>query len=213
MMGYPVSTWLAFSATVLCVTVAEAQSVEAYAGNGRAGIDLMWFRYVKQKDERPLPLLYFSRNRASVDYMESPTLFSSTNALSYNFKRGIGLVAVASFLNTGITPKAGLQYHRLSKDLLFFGWMVVDVRRKGAVDIFGMLRFTPPIAQAWKGFTQLELFPVIQTASKTRTYTQRLRLGVKKTSWSTGLIHDMTLNRASTSTHTWNLGLFFRQDF
>lgn len=213
MMGYPVSTWLAFSATVLCVTVAEAQSVEAYAGNGRAGIDLMWFRYVKQKDDRPTPLLFFSRNRAGIDYKAPPTLFASTNALSYNFKGGIGLVAVASFLNTGITPKAGLQYHRLSKNLLFFGWIVADIRRNGAVDIFGMLRYTPPIATGWKGFTQLELFPVLQRASKARTYTQRLRLGVKKTSWSTGLMHDLTLYHSSTSNNNRNLGLFFRQDF
>lgn len=213
MSRYPIKTWLAISATVLSVTVADAQSVEAYAGNHRAGIDLMWLRTVKRKDDRPTPLLYFSRNRAGVAYKGSPTLFASTNAVSCNFKGGIGLVAVGSFLNAGFTPKAGLQYHRQSKDFLFFGWMVADLSRKGAIDVFGMFRYTPPIATGWKGFTQLELFPVLQTASKARTYTQRLRLGVKRTSWSTGLMHDLSVYRSNTSSNSWNLGVFFRQDF
>lgn len=213
MTGFRFATTLAASVMVLFTTIAEAQSVEAYSGNRRAGVDIMWFRYVKRKDERPSPLLFFSRNRAGIDYKGSPTLFSSTHAFSYNFKGLLGLVAVGSFLNAGLTPKAGLQYHRMSKDFLFFGWMVADLRRKGAVDVFGMFRYIPALADGWKAFTQIELFPVLQTGSKTKTYTQRLRIGVKRTSWSTGLMQDLNLYRSPNFPNISNIGLFFRQDF
>lgn len=126
--------------------IAGAQSVETYAGHERAGVDLMWYKFFKDKKDAPTPFLFFSRNRASSDYGNSPTAFGSTNAVSYNFKNGLGLVAVGSFLNAGFTPKAGVQFVKIKGDFLFFGWLVADLKKEGNLDLFGMFRYQPAIS-------------------------------------------------------------------
>lgn len=67
-----------------------------------AGVDIRWFRYLNRPEGTQTPLLFFSRNRASVDYHRSPTITASTDAVSDNFDNGFGLVAVGSFLNSGL---------------------------------------------------------------------------------------------------------------
>jgi hypothetical protein len=192
---------------------AIAQAVEVYAGHKRAGVDLLWFKNFKNKQDERTPFLFFSRNRASVDYQNSPTAFGSTNGVSYNFKNGLGIVAVGSFLNTGFTPKMGLQYFKQKGDFMFFGWAVADLKKQGSVDVFGLFRYQPTLKTHLKGFGQLELFPVFNPATEVWNITQRLRLGLKYHTRAAGLMADFNQTGKNSFATTQNFGVFVRNEF
>ncbi len=193
--------------------IVKAQSVETYAGHKRAGVDLMWFNYFKNKKNERSPFLFFSRNRASTDYDNSPTAFGSTNAVSYNFKNGVGLVAVGSFLNAGFTPKAGVQFVKMKGDFLFFGWLVADLKKEGNLDLFGLFRYQPMLNERWRLFSQVELFPIYNPEKEFWNLTQRLRLGAKYRAWAAGFMADFNQSGADDFVKTKNLGGFLRVDF
>lgn len=193
--------------------IAAAQSLEAYAGHKRAGVDLMWFKNFKNTKEERTPFLFFSRNRASTDYKNSPTAFGSTNAISYNFKNGLGFVTVASLLNAGFTPKAGIQFYKSKGDFMFFGWWVADLKKEGNIDLFGLFRYQPKINDVWRLFSQLELFPVFNPSAESWNITQRLRLGAKYHAWAGGLMLDFNQAGKSDFTTTNNTGGFLRYEF
>jgi hypothetical protein len=163
-------------AMLLSGSIANAQAAEAYAGHQRAGIDILWFKYFKNGADEKTPFLFFSRNRASVDYQNSSGIFGSTNALSYNFKNGLGIVVAGTFLNTGFRPKMGAQYFKQHGGFMLFTWLVADLKKEGTVDLFGLFRYQPSIAEHWKIFSQLEFFPVYKPSTETWNLTQRLRL-------------------------------------
>lgn len=201
------------TATLLCAGVAVAQSAEYYAGHKRTGVDLMWFKNFKNKKGKNTAFLFFSRNRASVDYHHSPSGFGSTNAISYNFKNGLAIVAVASFLNAGVTAKAGIQYYRQQKDFLFFGWLVADLKEKGNIDLFGLFRYQPLIGKHWRAFGQLELFPVYTPGTAAWNLTQRIRLGAKYERFAFGAMADFNQAGKTNFTSTENIGGFLRYEF
>ncbi len=140
-MSINVKLILFILATFLFRSVAIAQSVEYYAGDKRNGVDLMWFKNFKDLKGEKSSFLFFSRNRASVDYHNAPTAFGSTNAISYNFKNGIGVVTVASFVNSGFTPKAGIQFYKQNGNFMFFGWALAEIKDEGTIDVFGLFRY------------------------------------------------------------------------
>lgn len=190
-----------------------AQSVETYAGHKRIGVDLMWFKNFKNTKDERTPFLFFSRNRASTDYKNAPTAFGSTNAISYNFKNGLGIVTVASFFNAGFTPKAGVQFVKTKSDFMFFGWLVADLKKEGTIDLFGMFRYQPTINDNWKGFGQLELFPVYNPTAEIWNITQRLRLGARYHALAGGLMADFNQTGKDNFTKTNNIGGFLRCEF
>lgn len=197
----------------LVVSQIYAQAVEVYAGHKRAGVDLLWYKFFEKKSEGRSPLLFFSRNRASTDWDNSPTAFGSTNAVSYNFKSGVGLVAVGSFLNAGFTPKAGVQLVKMKGDFLFFGWFVADLKKEGNLDLFGLLRWQPKVGEHWRAFSQVELFPVFNPKNEFWNLTQRLRLGAKYHAWAAGFMADFNQAGKSDFAKTNNIGGFLRHDF
>lgn len=192
---------------------AMAQSVETYIGHKRIGVDLMWFKNFTNTKEERTPLLFFSRSRASTDYKNTLTAFGSTNAISYNFKNGLGIVMVASFVNTGFIPKSGVQLVKTKGDFMFFGWLVADLKKEGNIDLFGMFRYQPKINDKWKGFGQLELFPVYNPTAEIWNMTQRLRLGAKYYAWSGGFMTDFNQFGRTDFTKTNNIGAFLRYEF
>lgn len=208
MKSFPALAFLLFFG---CESI--AQSLETYAGHKRAGVDLMWFRFFKTTNDKQTPVLFFSRNRASTDYHDLPTVFGSVNAVSYNFKNGMGMVAVASFVNNGFVPKGGIQYYKASGDFLFFGWLVADMKNAGNIDLFGMLRYQPELRENLKLFLQLELFPVYSPLTRFWNLTQRARAGIRKASWTTGLMADFTESGAKQLQTRTNAGGFLRYDF
>lgn len=191
----------------------HAQTVEVYAGNKRAGVDLMWFRNFQNKDAGQSPFLFFSRNRASVDYHQGPSLFGSTNALSYNFKSGLGIVGVGSFVNTGFVPKAGIQFSKKNKQFLFFGWLVADLKKRGGIDLFSLARYQWPIRDNWKGMGQLELFPVFNPQSSNWNLTERFRLGLQYQRFTGGLMLDCSQTGSTNWVTSENIGTFIRYEF
>ena len=202
--------YLLFISTSLSVF---AQTTEYYAGDKRTGVDIMWFRFFKNIQNENTPFLFFSRNRASVDYHNSPTAFGSTNAISYNFKNGFGLVAVASFLNNGFTPKSGVQYYKQKGDFMFFGWLVADLKKEGNIDVFGMFRYQPKINDQWQWFGQLELFPVYNPNQEFWNITERVRIGLKHQQVAFGFMADFQQFGRDTFKTTENSGAFIRYDF
>lgn len=192
---------------------AMAQSLEYYAGHKRTGVDLMWFKNFKKPSGKPAAFLFFSRNRASVDYHNSPASFGSVNAVSFTVKKGLGIVAVASFINSGFTPKAGIQLYKQKNDLLFFGWLVTDLKSKGNIDLFGLFRYQPLIREPWRGFCQVELFPVYNPAGENWNLTERLRLGIKYDKFVFGLMTDLNQTGHTDFTTTENAGGFLRYEF
>lgn len=191
----------------------QAQMVEFYVGHERRGIDILWFKNFKNRKEEKTAFLFFSRNRASVDDHNSPTLFGSTNAVSYNFKNGLGIVTVASFLNAGFIPKAGMQYYKSNNNFLFFGWLVADVKKQGNIDLFGLFRYQPKINEHWKGLMQLEFFPVFTPSSELWNFTERVRIGAKHHGWGAGLMMDFNQTGVTNFIKTNNIGAFVRYDF
>lgn len=200
-------------AAFLFKNVAISQSVEYYVGNKRNGIDLMWFKNFKNLNGEQSSFLFFSRNRSNVDYHDSPTVLGSTNAISYNFKNGLGIVTVASFLNSGFVPKAGFQFYKQKGDFMFFGWIVADIKKEGNIDIFGLFRYQPKINEQWNVFNQIELFPVYNPSSEFWNITQRIRLGVKYQNVAFGLMTDLNQSGMSNFTTTENIGGFLRYEF
>lgn len=198
---------------LLHVFAANAQSVEIYAGHKRAGVDLMWFKNFKNSKDARTPFLFFSRNRASTDYHNAPTAFGSTNAVSYNFKSGVGIVAVGSLLNAGFTPKAGVQLVKIKGDFLFFGWLVADLKKQGNLDLFGMFRWQPHLNEQWRVFSQVELFPVYSPSSSVWNLTQRLRLGARYRAWAAGGMADFNQAGKGDFVTTHNIGGFLRHEF
>lgn len=200
-------------AMLLSGSIAKAQSVEAYAGHKRAGADLMWFKYFRNEKDERTPFLFFSRNRASTDYDNAPTAFGSTNAISCNFKNGLGVVAVGSFLPAGFTPKAGVQLVKMKGDFLFFGWLVADLKKEGNLDLFGLFRWQPKLNGPWRLFSQLELFPVYNPKHAYWNITQRLRLGAKYRASAAGFMADLNQSGSDDFVKTQNIGGFLRHEF
>lgn len=200
-------------ATLLFGSVAFSQSVELYAGDKRFGSDVMWFKNFKNHQQENTPFLFFSRNRASSDYDNKLGSFGSTNAVSYNFKNGLGIVAVGSFLNSGFTPKAGIQFVKMKGDFMFFGWSVIDLKSNPNVDVFGLFRYQTKLSEQWNLFSQAELFPIYNFKNESWNITERLRLGVKKNKTAFGLMMDFNQSGITTFKTTENTGAFVRYEF
>jgi hypothetical protein len=200
---------LILSAALHC----EAQlPVEAFVGHERTTADVLWFRYFTHASGENTRFLFFNRSRASVDY-SNQTAFGLTNAVSYNFKSGIGLVAVAQFLGTGFLPKAGFQYVVRKKKFTLFTWVVSETWSNPAVDWFVLTRFQPPLTEKINLFTQLEL---LNTAYPEDYYQfiQRIRLGVGNTlGWQIGMGADFQQAGSETFTRFNNMGIFLRKEF
>ncbi|MBX9733893.1 MAG: hypothetical protein K2X37_07505 [Chitinophagaceae bacterium] len=187
-----------------------SQAVEFYAGNKRTGVDILWFKYIENKTQQKSPFLYFSRNRASTDYENSPTIFASTNAISYNLKNGLGIVLVGSFLNAGFTPKMGVQFIKQKKDFLIFGWLVADIANKGNIDLFALFRYQPKINERCSMFGQIELFPIYNPSDPFLNFSQRIRLGLKYSKFTGGVMTDFNQTGWNSFSTTSNLGGFLR---
>ncbi len=193
--------------------IAFSQSVEFFTGNNRAGIDLMWFRNFKNETKNINPFLFFSRNRGSFDYISSPSTFASTNAVSYNLKNGIGFVGVASIANSGFVYKSGIQFYKSNSNLMFFAWLVTDIKKNGNIDLFGLFRYKPVINEKWNGFGQIELFQFYKPDTEILSFTQRYRIGISYLWWVGGLMLDFNQSNQSNSLNTINSGVFLRYEF
>ncbi len=201
---------------VCCAAVywAAAQQTipfELFAGHKRTGADVLWFKNPTQ--HKNAPWLFFHRSRASVDY-SNQTAFGITNAISYNFKNGIGIVAATQFQQTGFVAKGGVQLFRSFKNGSVFSWIVVgnNTAHRFSGDWFVLARYTPKLNNQIRWFIQTEFFNTLDNQQH-KSYTQRLRLGIKLKDWQTGLGGDYTQSGIHHLTATQNTGIFIRKEF
>lgn len=194
--------------------------VEVFGGDKKASFDVMFFKFFKNKEGQNSYFLFFSRERAVVDYKQTATSnlpqFGFTESLSYNHPvlKGFAPVLVGQVLNRGPFTKTGIQYAHISKTLTVFGWLVVALESKPDVDLFLLLRYTPKLGEKWCLLSQIELINALPTDNTTPfSFIQRLRLGLKKADWQFGLGGDFSAVGQKGYASTQNTGLFIRHEF
>ena len=208
-------------ALLLCGSGAFAQiPVELMVGHHKASIDLMFFKYLKQKDNTNSRWLFFSRARATMDYkMTSSTnlpSFGLTEALSYNPRnwKGFAPVAVVQVFNRGVFPKAGIQYAHVAQRFTIFSWVVTETMKSPDIDYFILCRATPRLSSSLDLFSQIELvnsFPTVEASSF--SFIQRIRLGLSGGHMQYGLALDLTQAGRNSWASTTNFGGFLRYVF
>ena len=194
--------------------------VEIFAGDKKAGIDILFFKYIKNKKGQPSPFLFFNRNRATIDYKMTSTTnlpqFGFTEAISFNKEgwKGFAPVVVVQILNRGVYPKAGIQFAKTKKDFTVFTWVVSEMNERPNLDWFLLARYQPAIGSKLHLFSQIELvnaFPLHH--SNNYNFIQRLRLGLKMTAFQFGLGADFTATGRSRYSTLQNTGAFIRYEF
>lgn len=194
--------------------------VEIFGGNEKTTVDIMFFKYFKNKQAENSRWLFFNRNRAIVDYRMTKTTnlpqFGFTEAISYNHEKlkGFAPVLVGQVLSWGVYPKAGIQYAHISKNMTIFTWLVCEVLEKPDLDYFLLFRYTPKLSEKLNLFTQVESVNAFPTVSKENySFTQRLRLGLSIKSYQFGAGADFNQTGNSTFTKIYNVGGFIRHEF
>lgn len=194
--------------------------VEVFAGHKKATVDIMFFKYFKNKEGQNSKLLFFNRNRASIDYAMTETAnlpqFGFTEAISYNHEKlkGFAPVAVVGILNRGVFPKAGIQFAKIKKEYTIFSWLVTETLKEPNIDFFLLARYTPKLTEKLNLFSQVELvnaFPTI--AQNTFLFTQRFRLGLKVKEFQFGAGLDLSQLGREDFITTENFGGFLRYEF
>jgi hypothetical protein len=180
----------------------------------------MFFKFFKNNEGQNSKFLFFSRERAVVDYEETSTTnlpqFGFTEAISYNHPKlkGIAPVIVGQVLNRGTFAKAGVQYAHITKSTTVFGWTVAELESKPSVDVFLLVRYTPKLTAKLNLYSQLETGNAFPTnESKVYSFVQRLRLGLKLKDWQFGAGADFTQVGRTDFNETENIGLFLRHEF
>lgn len=211
---------LLFFALLLAGSVRAQIPVEILGGDKKASFDLMFFRFFKEKSGQNSKFLFFSRERAVVDYRQTSTRFlpqfGFTEALSWNHPglKGIAPVLVGQVLNNGTFGKAGVQYVYLSQTVTVFGWSVMEIKKNPFIDVFLLLRYTPRLNKKWQLYSQIELINTLPTGALGYfSFGQRLRLGVKKGEWQFGAGSDFSAFGRETYSTLQNTGLFLRHEF
>lgn len=209
------------TAMFLSWSIAVAQiPVEIYVGDKRATVDIMFFKYIKNKEGNNSRFLFFNRNRAGIDYLMTKTnnlpQFGFTEALSYNHEKlkGFAPVVVASILNYGVFPKAGVQFAKIGKNYTLFSWLVAETLKSPDIDFFFLGRYTPRLYGKINLFSQIELvntFPGIK--QNNFIFTQRFRLGLKIKEFQFGLGLDLLETGRDIFSTTKNTGGFLRYEF
>lgn len=187
--------------------------VEIMAGTKRTGADLLWFRKIQDQKDSQSPWLFFHRSRASVDYSNRVS-FGMTNALSYNFRNGIGLVLATQFLQTGFVYKAGVQYFLSFPDGSLFTWLVAGENSMGhfSGDWFLLARWMPGLDEKRKWFLQAENLYQLDTENNI-TFVHRARAGWGNSHWQHGLAADFTAQGKNKPGLTIHPGIFLRRVF
>jgi len=200
-------------------TVFAQIPVEVFAGTEKATLDIMFFRYFKNSKNEPSRFLFFNRNRLAVDYKmtssENLPQFGFTEAVSYNHKKlkGFAPVFVFQVFNSGVYPKAGVQYVSLNEKITLFSWLVSETTKEPLIDYYILFRFSPPISSKLKLFAQFESLNSLQTATGIYQFMQRVRLGVGRNNFQLGLGADFTEKGKAAFDSAVNPGIFLRYEF
>lgn len=200
-------------------TVLAQIPVEIFSGNEKTTLDLMFFKFFKNRQNEASRFLFFNRNRVSIDYEMTSSgnlpLFGFTEAVSYNHHRlnGFAPVVIAQVFSSGIYPKAGVQYAYFKENITLFSWLVSETEKEPAIDYYILFRFTPSLSEKLKLFTQMESVNTFQSENDYFQFTQRIRLGLKKDNFQLGLGADFVENGKDSFDFSSNSGVFLRYEF
>ncbi len=200
-------------------TVAAQIPVEVYAGNEKTTLDIMFFKYFGHKDDTPSRVLFFNRNRVSLDYEMSASnklpQFGFTEAISYIHPKlkGFAPVMITQIFNSGIYPKAGIQYVYMNPHLTFFSWLVAETSMETSIDYYFLFRYTPAISARLNLFVQIESLNNYRPDPAFFQFYQRFRIGLKKNRIQFGLGSDLSQTGNNTFDHKSNAGVFSRYEF
>lgn len=208
-------------APLLLLGGARAQvAVEVFTGHKKASFDAMFFKYFQNRQEQPSKFLFFSRTRGTVDYKMTGTsnlpAFGLTEAVSYNHPtlKGFAPVMVVQLFNTGIYPKAGIQFFHYKNGFTVFTWLVAETLKTPGIDYFLLMRYMPPLTSKLRLFSQFESVNAFPTeTAKNLVLTQRLRLGLSVKAFQFGAGADLTATGRTSFTNTSNAGGFLRYEF
>lgn len=207
---------------LVCVgrTAGAQIPIELFGGHEKTTVDILFFKYFKNRQDENTRWLFFNRNRASVDYRMTATSdlpqFGFTEAISFNHEKlkGFAPVLVGQVLNWGVYPKAGIQYARSSKNITVFTWFVSETLKNPAVDYFLLFRFTPTLSEKINLFTQVESINVFPTGSSDNfNFIQRFRVGIQRNTYQVGAGADFNQTGNNTFTNHYNIGAFIRHEF
>lgn len=194
--------------------------VEVLVGDKKATMDIMFFKFIKNKEGKNSNFLFFNRNRANIDYKMTKTTdlpqFGFTEALSYNHAKlkGFAPVVVVSISNRGFYPKTGLQFAKMKKDYTIFSWVMVETLEMPNIDFFFLGRYTPKLTDKLNLFSQIELFNAFPSVSQNNfSFVQRFRLGLKIKEFQFGVGLDLSQLGRNNFTTTENFGGFLRYEF
>lgn len=194
--------------------------VEFFAGQDRATVDIMFFKWFKNKSDENSRWLFFNRNRAAIDYRQTSSAylpqFGFTEAISYNHPalKGLAPVWVGQILSSSVISKTGIQYAHIRKDLTLFTWFVCQTSNQPILDYFLLLRYTPSITEKIKLFTQMESINAFPTNRNLyNNFTQRFRLGISYRHFQIGAGADFNQSGRGTLMKTINAGVFIRHEF
>jgi hypothetical protein len=194
--------------------------VEIFVGHEKATVDIMFFKFFKNVSGEQSRFLFFNRNRASVDYRITGSKylpqFGFTEAVSYNHPKlkGFAPVAVVQAFNTGIYPKAGIQYYRMKGNFTVFTWLITETLSKPTIDYYILSRYEPKLTSKLGLFTQVELLNAFQTdPERSHNFIQRIRAGLKANTWQYGLGVDLAQAEGNDYELQYNAGMFLRYVF
>lgn len=208
---------------ILLATTGQASAqipVELFVGHEMATVDILFFKYFKNRQDENTGWLFFNRNRASMDYRMTTTRFlpqfGFTEAISYNHEKlkGFAPVLVGQIFSSGVFPKAGIQYAYLRAAITVFTWIVCETMNSPNLDYFLLFRFTPKLSETVRLFTQVESISVFPVASADNfSFTQRFRVGIQRYGFQVGVGADFSQNGNTTFINLNNLGGFIRHEF
>ncbi len=194
--------------------------IEVFAGHEKTTVDIMFFKYFKDRENENSKFLFFNRNRASMDYQQTPTSnlpsFGFTEAISFNHSKlkGFAPVGVIQIFNSGVFPKAGVQYFHRQAVFTFFSWLVCETMSNPSIDFFVLTRIEPKLTERLNLFAQLELVNSLPTETDANyNFIQRIRFGLKLKTWQFGLGSDLNEFGNTDLTSANNIGVFVRHEF
>lgn len=217
--------WQKFILTAVAVwaiaqTAFSQTAFEVFAGNKKASVDVLFFKFFKNNTDENTPWLLFNRSRGIVDYRQTTTRylpqFGLVNAISYNPKKLNGLAPVATVIISaaGVELKTGIQLYKNIKNFTVFTWLVYDVYENKALDYYTLIRFEPKLTKKFSLFSQLELANTFSTKTGGNNfYTQRIRVGLKTGLWQFGIGADNSQINNSDFLKNNNAGIFIRHIF
>lgn len=142
--------------------------------------------------------------------------FGFTGAISYNLPKlkGFASVSVGQVFSNRTMRKAGVQFARMSENYLLFTLWVVELDQSPDIEWYALARYTPLISGELRFFSQFEFLATLNTENRNiLTSSQRIRLGIKKSSLALGLAGDLQAKSQSKYPTASNAGVIVRYEF